>query len=37
MVCVNLQQEAEVLYEEKEVESQGTCGTETLEIELPNV
>ena len=37
MVCVNLQQEAEVLYEEKEVESQGTCGTETLEIGLPNV
>nr|POE64626.1 protein shortage in chiasmata 1 [Quercus suber] len=36
MVCVNLQQEAEVLYEEKEVESQGTCGTETLEIGLPN-
>ncbi|XP_030933849.1 protein SHORTAGE IN CHIASMATA 1 [Quercus lobata] len=30
------QQEAEVLYEEKEVESQGTCGTETLEIGLPN-
>uniref|UniRef100_A0A7N2MH46 Uncharacterized protein n=1 Tax=Quercus lobata TaxID=97700 RepID=A0A7N2MH46_QUELO len=34
-VFLNLQ-EAEVLYEEKEVESQGTCGTETLEIGLPN-
>ncbi|KAK9994480.1 hypothetical protein SO802_024183 [Lithocarpus litseifolius] len=30
------QQEAEVLYEEKEVESQGNCGTETPEIGLPN-
>jgi hypothetical protein len=34
---VDLQQEAGFLYEEKEVESQTTSGSETLQIELPKV
>jgi hypothetical protein len=37
IVCVDLQQESEVLCEEKEVEIQAPCGAETLETGLPNV